>query len=119
MTRTTSATEITCTKSGGVVAIPMPSARMKFPEITIGFGTSRYPSTFQRRRRMTMLDDTVRFIVFPDGDGQYGARADVVDHPYAHLSAFADTPQEALRELVEVVIPGWHEIIAEMRAGSE
>ena len=66
-----------------------------------------------------MSDDTVRFIVFPDGDGQYGARADVLDHPYEYLSAFADTPQEALRELVEVVIPGVHEIIAEKEADSE
>ena len=60
-----------------------------------------------------MLDDTVRFIVWPDEDGQYGARAAVLDHPYEHLSAFADTPQEALRELVEVVIPTVHEILAE------
>lgn len=59
------------------------------------------------------LDPAVRFIVWPNEDGQYGARADVLDHPYEHLSAFANTPQEALRELIEIVIPTVHETLTE------
>lgn len=39
-------------------------------------------------------------------DRQWGARAQVEHgHPYRYLSAFADTPHEALQELVGVVIP--------------
>jgi hypothetical protein len=44
----------------------------------------------------------------------WGARADVSDdHPYRLLSAFGPTPHDALRELVEVVIPAAEDLLTE------
>ena len=51
------------------------------------------------------IDPNVRFIVWTEEYGRYFARADVLDHPYEYLIASASSPQAALRELVEVVIP--------------
>ena len=51
-----------------------------------------------------MVREEQTFYVWYTPEDGWGAR---VAHgtPYRYLSAFADTPQDALRELVEIVMP--------------